>query len=141
MGTAIDNFTEMLHDNLEALEDQAKSLRKSLKSASKKTQSEIQSNLNEVKMKLDTKKHEIDDYRAKLQVQFEEKEAEVQAHVEEWKASGEVNKLKFRADRAEDYAGTVAFLAKTMIEQAEEATLSAIAARRDAEAAAEYGKK
>ncbi len=59
----------------------------------------------------------------------------MKSHVEEWKASREVKKLNHRADHAEDYADTAIFLAMATMEEAEEATLAAVAARRDAETA------
>jgi len=136
MSTAIDNFTKQLHDNLEAVEDRVKSLRASIQSAPKKTQAEIELKLDEAKAQLDAKKQEFDEYRAKLKTQFEEKESEVKLHVEEWKTSRKVKQLEHRAEKAESYADTAIFLALAMMEEAEKATLEAIAARRDAEAAA-----
>ena len=141
MSTMIDNFTKQLHDNLEAVEDRAKSLKKSIKSAPQKTQAEIQSKLDKAKANLDEKKQEFDQYRAKLKTQFEEREAEAESNVEEWKSSRTVKKLEHRADRAENYATTVTFLAMATLEEAEEATLEAIAARLDAEAAVGTSKK
>ena len=136
MSTAIDNFTTQLHDNLEAVEDRVKSLKESIQSIPKKTQAEIQSKLDEAKTNLDAKKQEFDDYRAKLKIQFEEKEAELKSNVEEWKTSREVKKLEHRANKAEDYAATVIYLAIATLEEAEEATLTAISTRLDAETAA-----
>ncbi len=141
MSTAIDNFTNQLHDNLEAVEDRAKSLNKSIKSATKKNQGEIQSKLNEAKANLAAKKQEFDEYRAKLKTQFEDKESEVKSSVDEWKASREVKKLEHRAEKAEDYAATSVYVAMAMMEEAEAATLTAICNRMDAEAAAGNSKK
>ncbi|AKG21204.1 hypothetical protein [Calothrix sp. 336/3] len=141
MSTAIDNFTKNLHDNLEAVEERVKSLKASIQSAPKKTQIEIESQLEEVKTKLDAKKQEFDEYRAKLKTQFEEKESEVKSHVEEWKTSRKVKKLEHRADKAENHAATATFLAIATLEEAEKATLEAIAARLDAEVAAVTTKK
>ena len=141
MSTTIDNFTKNLHDNLEAVEYRVKSLKESIQSAPKKTQVEIEYQLDEAKAKLDAKKHEFDEYRAKLKTQLEEKESEVKSHVEEWKTSRKVKKLEHRADRAENYASTATFLAIATIQEAEKATLEAIAARLDAEAAAVTTKK
>jgi hypothetical protein len=141
MSTAIDNFTSQLHDNLTAVEDRAKSLNKSIKSATKKNQAEIQSKLDEAKVSLAGKKQEFDEYRAKLQTQFEDKEAELKSSVDEWKASREVKKLEHRAEKAEDYAATSIYLAMAMMEEAEAATLTAICNRMDAEAAAGHPKK
>jgi uncharacterized protein (DUF342 family) len=141
MGTAIDNFTQQLHENLEAVEDRARSLKKNIQSLPKKTQAEIQSALDQAKTNLDTRKQEFNDYRAKLKNQLEEKEAEVMSNIEDWKASREAKKLEHRADQAEDYAATMTFLAVAAMEEAEEATLAAIAARLDAEIAADITKK
>ncbi|MEI6330270.1 MAG: hypothetical protein ACOYN8_01035 [Pseudanabaena sp.] len=136
MSTTIDNFTKKLHDNLEVVEERVKSLRDSLQAVPKKTQDEIQSKLEEAKASLNSKKQEFDEYRAKLKAQFEEKESELKSDVEEWKSSRKVKKLEYRADKAEDYAATAIALSVATIEEAEEATLTAIAARLDAEAAA-----
>ena len=136
MSTTIDNFTKQILDNLEAVEDRAKSLKESVQSATEKTQDEIQLKLDEAKTNLKAKKQEFDEYRTKLKTQFEEKESEVKLNVEEWKTSRKVKKLEHRADKAEDYAATAIFLAMAMMEEAEEATLSAICTRLDAEAAA-----
>ena len=46
MSTAIDNFTNKLHGDLEALENRAKSLKENIQSAPKKTKAEIQSKLD-----------------------------------------------------------------------------------------------
>jgi len=97
--------------------------------------------LDEAKTKLEAKKQEFEEYRTKLKTQFEEKESEVKSHVEEWKATRKVKKLEHRADQAEDYAATAIFLAIAAMEEAEEATLSAICTRLDAEAAAATTKE
>lgn len=65
----------------------------------------------------------------------------MKSHVEEWKTTRKVKKLEHRADKAENYAGTAIFLALAAMEEAEEATLSAICSRLDADAAATPAKK
>jgi vacuolar-type H+-ATPase subunit I/STV1 len=137
MSSTLDSFTKQLHENLEAIEDRAKSFREGIQSATKKTQAEIQSNLDEAKTKLAAKKQELDNYREKFKTQFEEKESEVKLNVEEWRERREVKKLEHRADKAEEYAASAIFLAMAMMEEAEAATLSALAARIDAKAALE----
>jgi uncharacterized protein (DUF342 family) len=145
MSTAIDNFTQQLHDNLEAVEDRVKSLKENLQSAPKKTQTEIQSKLDEAKTALEAKKHQFKEYRVKIQAQFEEKEAEVKENirenVDEWKADRKVKKLEHRANKAEEYAATAIYLTMITLEEAEKATLEAIAARLDAKIAVESVQK
>jgi Mg2+ and Co2+ transporter CorA len=141
MSVAIDNFTQQLHDNLEAIETRTNQFRDNIQAAPKKTQAEIQLKLDEAKEALDAKKNEFDAYRAKLQTQFDEKEADVMSTVEQWKTSREVKKLSHRADKAENYATTSTFLAMAMMQEAEKATLEAIAARLDADVAMEPARK
>lgn len=145
MSTAIDNFTQQLHDNLEAVEDRVKSLKENLQSAPKKTQTEIQSKLDEAKAALEAKKHQFKEYRVKIQAQFEEKEAEVKENIkeniDEWKADRKVKKLEHRANKAEEYAATAIYLTMITLEEAEKATLEAIAARLDAKIAVESVQK
>jgi hypothetical protein len=135
MSITIDNFTKQLHDNLEMLEDRATKLRASIQAVPQKTQAEIQLKLDEVKANLDAKKNEFDGYRAKLKTQFEERESEVKLTVEEWKTNRQGKNLEDRAGKAEDYSTTAIFLTMAMIEEAEKATLAAMSARLDAEAA------
>lgn len=141
VSTTIDNFTKKLHDNLEAVENRAKAFKDSIQSATEKTQGEIQSKLDEARTNLEAKKQEFDEYRAKIKTQFEQKESEVKSNIEEWKTSREIKKLEERADQAEDYANTAILLAMATMEEAEKATLEAIAARRDANTAAETTEK
>ena len=141
MSTAIDNFTQQLHDNLETIETRTNQFRKDIQAVPKRTRAEVQLKLDEAKEALDSKKNEFDEYRAKLQTQFDAKEADVMSTVEQWKTSREVKKLSHRADKAESYATTSTFLAMAMMQEAEKATLEAIAARLDAEISMEPAKK
>jgi tellurite resistance protein len=90
---------------------------------------------------LGSKKQEFDAARAKLKTQFEKKEAEIKSNVEAWKANREVEKLAHRAERSEDYAATAIVVAMAAMDEVEQATLEAIAARPDAEAATGATKK
>ncbi len=83
MSTTINNFTKQLHDNLEVFEDRAKSLRKNIRSVTKKNHTEIQSKLDEAKKNIAEKKQQLDEYRAKLELQIQEKDAEVKSNIED----------------------------------------------------------
>ena len=137
MSTAIDNFTQQLHDNLEAVEERVKSIKDSIISAPEKTQTEIRLRLDEAKAALEAKKHQFEEYRAKIQAQFEQKETQLKSNIEEWKTSREVKKLEHLANEAENYATTAIYLTMITLEEAEKATLEAIAARLDAKIAGE----
>lgn len=94
---------------------------------------EIQSKLDQAKAKLSNKKREFEGYRAKLQIQFKEKESELNLNVEEWKSWREISQMEIHADNAENYAANATYLAIATMEETEKAILEAIAARLDTE--------
>ena len=133
MSTIIEKFAKQLHDNLEMVEERVKSLRDNIQSVPKQPHIEIQSKLDQAKANLSNKKRELVGYRAKLQIQFEEKESELNSNVEEWKSWREISQMEIQADNAENYAAKATYLAIATMEEAEKAILEAIAARLDAE--------
>ena len=133
MSTIIEKFAKQLHDNLEMVEERVKSLRDNIQSVPKQPHIEIQSKLDQAKANLSNKKRELEGYRAKLQIQFEEKESELNSNVEEWKSWREISQMEIQADNAENYAAKATYLAIATMEEAEKAILEAIAARLDAE--------
>ena len=133
MSTIVEKFAKQLHDNLEMVEERVKSLRDNIQSMPKQPHIEIQSKLDQAKANLSNKKREFEDYRAKLQIQFEEKESELNSNVEEWKSWREISQMEIHAYNAENYAAKATYLAIATMEEAEKAILEAIAARLDAE--------
>ncbi len=133
MSTIIKKSAKQLHDNLEMVEERVKSLRDNIQSVPKQPHIEIQSKLEQAKANLSNKKRGFEGYRAKLQIQFEEKESELNSNVEEWKSWREISQMEIHADNAENYAAKATYLAITTMEEAEKAILEAIAARLDAE--------
>jgi transcriptional regulator CtsR len=135
MSTIIEKFAKQLHDNLEMVEERVKSLRDNIQSVPKQPHIEIQSKLDQAKANLSNKKRELEGYRAKLQIQFEEKESELNSNVEKWKSWREISQMEIHAYNAENYAAKATYLAIATMEEAEKAILEAIAARLDAEIA------
>ncbi len=66
---------------------------------------------------------------------FEEKKAATDEKVAEWKTKRETAKLQNRADGAEHYARAALEVAMSAVDNAEQATLEAWLARKDADAA------
>lgn len=135
MSTIIEKFAKQLHDNLEMVEERVKSLRDNIQSVPRQPHIEIQSKLDQAKANLSNKKREFEGYRAKLQIQFEEKESELNSNIEEWKSWREISQMEIHADNAENYAAKATYLAIATMEEAEKAILEAITARLDAEIA------
>ena len=115
------------------VEERVKSLRDNIQSVPKQPHIEIQPKLDQAKANLSNKKREFECYRAKLQIQFEEKESELNSNVEKWKSWREISQMEIHAYNAENYAAKATYLAIATMEEAEKAILEAIAARLDAE--------
>jgi hypothetical protein len=77
----------------------------------------------------------------KLEERAKEKKEEVDSEIAEWKTNREIHKLEKRADKAEDNAVAAIEFSASSVAEAELATLEAIEARLDAEAAKETAKE
>jgi hypothetical protein len=85
--------------------------------------------------KLQAQKQHIEKTRADLKAWGEQKKAETQALIRDWKAKREAKKLNARADRAEAYAEAAVAAALACINEAEEAIFEAALARMEADEA------
>lgn len=92
--------------------------------------------LDEVKKGIDERRQEADEARAKIKTYAEEKAAEAQSRVEDWKTQRRIDKLERRVEDAEWHAGEATLVALQAIDDADVAVLEAVAARLDAEEAA-----
>jgi hypothetical protein len=85
--------------------------------------------------KLQAQKGSVDQTRANLKAQAQQKMTETKDEISAWKAKREIRKLNGRADRAESYAADAIDYAMATIDEADEAILDAVVARLDADAA------
>jgi len=132
----LDTLGKKLHAKLDSRIDQLKGIKAHLVDVEKETEVTIQTKLKAAKETLETKKQEAMDIKAKLSELVEEKKAETEAAVAEWKANHDRSKLEKRAERAEKYAD---FCVKSILYysgEAEVAILEAVSARKDADDAA-----
>jgi len=104
-----------------------------LENVQKETEHAIQTKLNAAKETLEEKKQEAAAAEARLEGLIEDKKAETEAAVTEWKTNHDRKKLKKRAERAEKYADACVEIALSSAVEAEIAILEAVAARKDAD--------
>ena len=133
MNMNLDALGKKLHAKLDSRIDQLKEIKAHLVDVEKATEVSIQTKLKEARETLETRKQEALDIKAKLSELVEEKKAETETAVAEWKANHDRSKLEKRAERAEKYAD---FCVKSILYysvEAEVAILEAAAARKDAD--------
>jgi hypothetical protein len=135
MSERVDKFCDGLREHLNAIEARVESFKADVQALPGKAEKALEDKAGEVRAKLQAQKQRVEKTRADLKAWAEQKKAETQASIREWKAKHEVKKLNARAERAEAYAEAVVIHALASIDEAEEAILDAVAARKDADAA------
>ena len=133
MDIDLDKFGKTLHSKLDSGIDRLKSAKSYLEGLHKETEAAIQKKLAAAKTALEEKKQEAAAAKEKLEEFVEDKKAETQAAVSEWKINRDRKKLAKRAERAQKRADARIALALCSVEEAEVAILEAVAARKDAE--------
>ncbi len=133
MSERIEKFCDNLRDRLTSVDDRITSLKAGLDSAAARTKSDIETQVNKAKADLEAHMREAEQVQARVRTLLEEKKAQTDANIEEWVRDRKVEKMEARAQLSEDYAAEQVWLATVAVEEAEIATLEAIAARIEAE--------
>jgi len=135
MSVAVDHFCDKLRDRLNDIEGRFESSKADMRSLSDEAETAIRGKLEEARSKIERQKKKIEKTRANLKAMAQQKHAETNDAVKEWKTNRETQKLKARADRAEAYAAETIDHAVASIDEVQEAMLYAAVARLDAHAA------
>jgi hypothetical protein len=135
MSERVDKFCDSLRERLNALEGRIQSVKTNVQALPAKAEKALRETLDDVRTKLQAQKERVEKARLDLKARADQKIAETKEAINEWKAKREVRKLNARAERAEAYAEAAIFLALASIDEAEEAVLDAVAARKDADTA------
>jgi chromosome segregation ATPase len=135
MSQRVDQFCDRLREQLNAIEGRIQSVKTDVQALPAKAGKALRDKRDEARTKVEAQKERVEKARADLKVWGEQKVAETKEAISEWKAKRETRKLQARADRSEAYAEAAVLLALASIDEAEEAILDAVAARKDADAA------
>lgn len=135
MSERVDKFCSGLRERLNAIEGRIQSIKTDVQALPAKAEKALQQKLDEARTKVEAQKQRVEKARSDLKVWSDQKVAETKEAISEWKAKREGRKLNARAERAETHAEAAVILALASIDEAEEAILDAIAARKDADAA------
>lgn len=135
MSARVDKFCDGLRDRLNSLETRVESVKANVQALPGKVEKAVHDKIDEARGKLRAQKERIDKARADVKAWAEQKKTETEATIREWQAKHEVQKLHARADRSEAYAESAVIVALYSLDEAEEAILDAVAARKAADAA------
>ncbi|MEK1888961.1 MAG: hypothetical protein AAAB35_15620 [Phyllobacterium sp.] len=136
MGQKIDQFTESLRLKLTASSDNLDSLKAKIDGKVDDAEADVRARLDEVKGRIEQGKASVSAANSRIKNWIEAKKAATDEQISAWKTELEIDRLEDRAALAEEYALAAREVAAAAIDDAEEASLEAWLARRDADAAA-----
>jgi light-regulated signal transduction histidine kinase (bacteriophytochrome) len=133
MGERIDQFCENLRVKLTSVDNNMESLKAKIDSKARTAEQDVQSHLDSVKKRLEQDRTKVAAAQADIKKWVDQRKATASERIAEWKAKREVAKLQGRADGAENYAAAAAVVALAAVDEAEQASLEAWLARKDAD--------
>ena len=135
MGERIDQFCENLRVKLTGIDNNMVSLKAKIDGKAQTAEQDVRSHLDGVKRRMEQDRAKLAAAQADIKKWADERRATADAKIAEWKTKKEIAKLKGRAEGAERYAAAAAVVALAAIDEAEQASLEAWLARRDADSA------
>jgi tellurite resistance protein len=129
MSERLDKFCHSLQTNLNDLEARMTSLKTKLQSAPRQAEEAVHKQLDQLQQKVNSQKQAVAKAKTSVLNWIEQKKAEAKGTIDEW-----TKKLVHRADRAEEYAAAAIVVAAATLDEAEQAVLEAVSARREADA-------
>jgi len=133
MNERIDQFRENLRSKLKSIDNNMESLKAKIDSKARTAEQDAQNYLDGVKKRIEQERAKLATAQADIKKWAEERKAATSEKIAEWKTKRETASLKSRAESAERYAAAAAVVALAAADEAEQASLEAWLARRDAE--------
>ena len=135
MSERIDQFCENLRMKLTSLDKNMQQLKATIDSKAQTAEQEVRTRLDAVRNRIAQDRTKLETAQADVQKWVDDFKLASNEKIAEWKAKREKAKLRSRADNAERYAVAAALVALGAVDAAEQATLEAWLARKDAETA------
>ena len=135
MNERIDQFCENLRVKLTSIDDDMRALKAKIDSRERTVEQDVQIRLDSVKKRIGQDRTKLETAQADIKKWAEERKGATDEKIAEWKAKLEMAKLKGRAEAAERYAAGAAVVALAAVDEAEQASLEAWLARKDADSA------
>ena len=133
MSEHIDQFCENLRIKLTNIDNNMESLKSKIDTKARTAEQDVRRHLDGVKKHIEQDRGNVAAAQADIKKWIEERKATASEKVAELKAKRETAQLQNRANSAERYAAGAAVVALAAIDEAEQASLEAWLARKDAE--------
>ena len=133
MNERIDQFCENLRVKLTSIDDDMRALKAKIDSKERSVEQDVQFRLDSVKKRIGRDRTKLETAQADIKKWAEERKGTTDEKIAEWKAKLEKAKLIGRAEAAERYAAGAAVVALAAVDEAEQASLEAWLARKDAD--------
>ncbi len=134
MGKRIDQFCEDLRIKLTSIDNNMKALKARI-DGNVRSEEDVRNYLEGVKKRIDQDRAKVTAAQADIKKWVEERKATTGEKIAEWKTKREMAKLQGRAESAERYAAAAAIVASAAVDEAEQASVEAWLARKDADTA------
>lgn len=133
MSEKVDQFCENVRAKVSGMEDHLTDIKAKIEHDRESTKESIDAKIREAKGRIGSARADAEAARTRMKTQVENKKEETEDRIAEWKHNREVAKLERRAEDLEAYASWAILVAADAIDEADVATLQAIAARLDAD--------
>ncbi len=135
MGPRIDQFCEDLRTKLTNIDNSLAGVKAKIDAKGQDAEQDVRKHLDEVSKRVAGDQAKVAAANAKMAKWVEQKKAATNAKVAEWKTKLDSARLEDRAEMAEGYAAAARDVAAATLDEAEQASLEAWLARKDADAA------
>ena len=133
MSEQIDQFCDNLKTRLNAIEKRLLDAKAALDAAPQQAKQALESRVAEVRTSLEERRHEVEAMKQRATSDLQRAVADGKQKVEQWKAKREHDRLVRHAEHSEEYAKSLLLAAALAVEEAEMASLEALAARKAAD--------
>jgi hypothetical protein len=133
MNERIDQFCENLRVKLTGIDDDMRALRAKIDGKERTVEQDVQLRLDSVKKRIAQDRTKLEAAQADIKKWADERKRATDEKIAEWKTKLEKARLKGRAEAAERYAAGAAVVALAAVDEAEQASLEAWLARKDAD--------
>jgi hypothetical protein len=135
MSERIDEFCQNLRTKLTNIDNNMQALKAKIDSKAQTAEQDVRTRLDAVRKRIDQERPKLAAAQADITKWLEERKKTTNQKIAEWKAKSEKASLKSWANFAENYAGAATALALAAVDEAEQASLEAWLARKEADSA------
>ena len=134
MSERIDQFCENLRIKLTTVDKGLRALKTAIDAKTRNADQDVRTYLAAVEQRVERDRARVAAARQEMKKWLDERKAVTDETIAKWKANLDRTRLLSRAEQAEIYATAAALVASAAVDEAEQASLEAWLARKDADA-------